>query len=891
MAQNDPIEHALQLPGGARFYKCALQVNPYAYITRYQKATEFKNEAAYNRAIVQACKEQGIELIAVTDHYRVRTAEGLWRAAKDAGLHVLPAFEAVTKEGVHLLCLFGPQATTEQLERTIGDCGILDRDAVSPIGEYDVQECLQRARSWSAVCVAAHVASDGGLLTKLSGQARVNAWRSPDLLACSLPGPVDEAPEGLRPILNNKNQEYRRNPPVAVLNAQDVSRPGDLANAAASCWIKMSEVSVEGLRQAFLDPGSRIRLASDPTPEEHVELAAVAWEGGFLDGQGVHFNENLNALIGGRGAGKSTVVESLRYVLALEPLGEDALKAHDGIVRHVLKSGTKISLHVRSYSPARREYRIERTVPNPPVVRDDRAQVLDLAPSDIVPGVEVYGQHELSELTKSPPKLTRLLERFVPREPDLAPRKAELARELGRLRSRISELGGEIEQIEERLATLPALEETLKRFQQAGLEDRLKEQSLIVQEERVLGTAPRRIAPFQELLQALRRELPIDRTFLSPKALEALPGRSVLSNLDDALAHLNTDLEAIADQMAEAISRAEKSVASVRERWETRRREVQDEYERILRELQKSSIDGEEFIRLRQRIEGLRPLSERGKALRKDLQELQQRRRNLLAEWEDTKGAEFRQLEQAAKSVSRQLSDRVRVEVSFAGDRDPLFDLLRAKIGGRLSETTEALRNRAILSLGEFAEALRGGREAVEKQFGIPGQQADRLAAAAPDVIMQIEELDLPPTTRIELNVAGEGQPAAWQDLDELSTGQKATAVLLLLLLESDAPLIVDQPEDDLDNRFITEGVVPKMREAKRRRQFIFASHNANIPVLGDAELIAGLAAFGEAGHGHARLRPEHMGSIDSSAVRDLVEEVLEGGKEAFEMRRLKYGF
>lgn len=81
------------------------------------------------------------------------------------------------------------------------------------------------------------------------------------------------------------------------------------------------------------------------------------------------------------------------------------------------------------------------------------------------------------------------------------------------------------------------------------------------------------------------------------------------------------------------------------------------------------------------------------------------------------------------------------------------------------------------------------------------------------------------------------------------------------------------------------------MREEKRRRQFVFATHNANIPVLGDAELIAALSASGEAGRGHAEIPEECEGSIDSARVRELVEEILEGGREAFEMRRLKYGF
>src|SRR5260370_10692287 len=142
-----------------------------------------------------------------------------------------------------------------------------------------------------------------------------------------------------------------------------------------------------------------------------------------------------------------------------------------------------------------------------------------------------------------------------------------------------------------------------------------------------------------------------------------------------------------------------------------------------------------------------------------------------------------------------------------------------------------------------------------------------------------------------ERNAAGEAQPATWQLLEELSTGQKATAVVLLLLLESEAPLVVDQPEDDLDNRFITEGVVPIMRQEERRRQFLFSTHNANIPVLGDAELILGFAASGEGKEGHAKIATQHMGSIDSKPVRELVEEILEGGKDAFEMRRSKYGF
>ena len=892
MNQTESITNALELPSGARFYRCALQVNPFDYVVRHKKETVHSNESDYNAAMVEACQRIGIEVIGVTDHYRVRSSQSLIQAAQDAGIFVFPGFEAVSKDGVHLLCLFEPSKDLQSLERILGDCGIHGEETTSPTGKYDVTEFLKESHgNWGSVCVAAHVASDGGLLNKLSGQPRINAWTWPHLLACALPGPVSDAPDNIRPIIENKNPEYLRNRPVAVINAQDVSSPEDFSKAGSSCWIKMSNVTLEGLRQAFLDPISRIRLDHDPAPEEHTEFIALSWQGGFLDGAAIHLNENLNVLIGGRGTGKSTVVESVRYVLGLEPLGEEALKAHGGIIRQVLRSGTKISLLVRSYHPDKRHYLIERTIPNPPVVKDETGNVLNLTPADVVPQAEVFGQHEISELTKSREKLTRLLDRFVERDTDILKRKSEVYRHLERSRSRLLETYRELSQIEDRLSTLPALEETLRRFQEAGLEDKLKEQSLLVREERVLKTSEERLDPFKDLLAQLEGALPIDRAFVSTKALENLPGKEILADTDAILNQFTRDMNSIATEIKKAIEKAQTGLQEIRGRWEERKKAVMASYEAILRDLQKSKVDGEEFIRLRRQIEELRPLKERQAILQRNLKEHETERRNLLSEWEDVKAEEFRNLERAAKKVSRKLEGRVLVDVTAGGNREPLVQLLRDQVGGRLSETIESLTQSTDFSLPLFAAACRDSREALSKKFNIPPSQSERITQAKPDVIMKIEELDLPPTTAIKLNVAAEDQPPMWQALEDLSTGQKATAVLLLLLLESDAPLVVDQPEDDLDNRFISDGIVPKMREEKRRRQFIFATHNANIPVLGDAELIVGLTAFGEAGQGKAKLPREHMGSIDVRLVRELVEEVLEGGKDAFEMRRLKYGF
>lgn len=885
------IQSALTLPNGARFYRCALQVNPFAYLERHNKQTSFQSEDDYNDAIVETCLELGIEVIGVTDHYRVRDSWNLVRAARDAGIHAFSGFEAVTKDGVHFLCLFDADKD-DSIQGYIGACGVHDKTQSSPTGNKDCIELLESAaREWGAACIAAHVAADqGGLLKVLSGQSRINAWTSPHLLACALPGPVKGAQHNIRPILENKDAQHKRTRPVAVINASDINDPQDLKKQGASCFIKMSKVSVEAFRQAFLDWESRIRLHSDQQPEPHAEFVAMTWEGGFLDDTSVHFNENLNVLVGGRGTGKSTIVESMRYTLGLEPLGNEARKAHDGVIRQVLRSGTKISLLVRSHKPSARTYTIERSVPNPPVVKDENGEVLTLSPQDVMPGVEVFGQHEISELAKSPEKRTLLLERFMDRDPSLANRKSTLRLELERSRRRIIDVRREMQTLEERLAALPGLEETLKRFQQAGLEEKLKEKSLVVREERLFTNVNERLESIRALHNELNENLPIDTAFVSKKALEGLPNADVLAEIEKTLGSLSERLKGVAKEFEKALRAIEGEIAETKSRWDERRNSIETTYEKLLRELQKSNIDGAEFIRLREKIEELRPLQDRRKNLKRDLDAHEAHRRKLLSEWEDIKAAEYREINRAAKKVSRKLNNRVDVEVTMAGNRGPLEQVLR-EVGGNLAAALDRLRNLEQLSLPALANACREGKDSLMKDYGLPAGAAERIANADPDIFMRIEELELPPTTDIKLNTAPEGEPSVWQSLDTLSTGQKATAVLLLLLLESDSPLVVDQPEDDLDNRFITEGVVPIMRQEKRRRQFMFSTHNANIPVLGDAELIVGLTASGEAKEGHVRIATEHMGSIDYQPVRELVEDILEGGKDAFEMRRSKYGF
>ena len=111
--------------------------------------------------------------------------------------------------------------------------------------------------------------------------------------------------------------------------------------------------------------------------------------------------------------------------------------------------------------------------------------------------------------------------------------------------------------------------------------------------------------------------------------------------------------------------------------------------------------------------------------------------------------------------------------------------------------------------------------------------------------------------------------------------------LLLSLLLETndERPLVIDQPEDELDNRFLFETMLPALKRLKGHRQIIVATHNANIVVNGDADQVIQLEATADRGH------VARSGAIEDPAIRDAIVQTVDGGDEAFRLRRLKYGF
>jgi hypothetical protein len=270
------------------------------------------------------------------------------------------------------------------------------------------------------------------------------------------------------------------------------------------------------------------------------------------------------------------------------------------------------------------------------------------------------------------------------------------------------------------------------------------------------------------------------------------------------------------------------------------------------------------------------------------LDALKKDRQTLLADISEVRSKHSAQLQRALKSLNRKLDKKLKLIIAPEADRRPLMDFL----GQCDLEGVGAKRLAWIESVDDFspvklAELIRAGSESLKNAgLGMTPTVADALTKLKISEVMEIEELDLPDTITIELNIAHQGAEN-YRPLNKLSTGQQCTAILHMLLLENRDPLIMDQPEDNLDNAFIADRIVTELRSAKIARQFLFATHNANIPVFGDAEWIG---VF-EVNEGHGFLPAKSQGAIDLPVIQKKASEILEGGKTAFIQRKDKYGF
>ena len=400
------------------------------------------------------------------------------------------------------------------------------------------------------------------------------------------------------------------------------------------------------------------------------------------------------------------------------------------------------------------------------------------------------------------------------------------------------------EEVEEKIAELPKLQERVRQFREHGLEKKLKVVPLLERERQLEPRMRQEVERVRGARRRFEEDLP-DLVFLSDRALDGLPhaglfreGRQILEKLEKGLLRGLADIDSALSETEAALTPLGAKLQQAMAGSET---ELENEFAKLPTMADKTGREvGIAYQRLLREIEEIKPTRSQLKTVDALIDDLEQARRNLLGEISDIRSERTASKQRAVKGLNKRLSGKLRVTIVPDGLRESLRNFLQG-LPGIGPKRTKWVDEAEGLSVPALASAIRAGGDALLGMgWGLPPAVAEALTKLTTSQIHELEAIDIEDRVDIELNVSHSGLER-FRPLEGLSTGQQCTAILHLLLLDNRDPLIMDQPEDNLDNAFIAERIVKELLSAKTERQFLFATHNANIPVFGDAGVDRGV--------------------------------------------------
>ncbi len=634
---------------------------------------------------------------------------------------------------------------------------------------------------------------------------------------------------------------------------------------------------------------------SEPKPDAradskaHHTILSLEVTGGFFKGAKLEFADGLNCIIGGRGTGKTTVLEFVRYVLSLMP-DEKATparaKSFKALVQSNLGTG-RIRLGVRTKHGM--GYLAERPWNDSPQVLNEQGEATAISfDRDLIFKADVYSQNEIEEIATNLSFQLALLDKFI--EEDVRRIDAEirkLQRDLSQNASELLRLDRETRDLRDAASEVPILEEKLKGLQVTSGSDakivnaahaqrtlREKERKTV---EALRGDLRKVRTEVESLLSALVRRLEsgIDTDVASG------PNKDVFATVSQQIESLAALLERCATDVSRQTDAADAVVAE-QERTLAGRHAKQDaEYPELVARSQEETGRATERTQLQQRYAEVATAKKELELRQKERRDRETQRRELTAKLSGLRDERYQLRKKVTEQMLAPLQPTIRVTITQAGNREAYRALLLDALKGQSMKYT-AVVDRIVQSASpeELSVLVQSGDAVrLSERTSLDEERCKKVieALGESDLIYRVETVELEDLPRIELL---DGRD--YKDSAGLSTGQRCTTILPILLLESERPLLIDQPEDNLDNRFIYETVVKSLTGAKGRRQLIFVTHNPNIPVLGDAERVFVLTSDGKQG------KLSRAGTVDE--LKQEIELLLEGGREAFLLRKERYG-
>lgn len=949
----------------ARFRKVALHVHsPDSRDWPRQPCDELKNDRnlyyATDGSIAFAEElSKHLNLVAVTDHMRCSYACHVSQNAhRSNDLVVLPGMEvnfrpkgAYGVARIHLLVIFPEGSIRDNFERLFeGLNNIPDdtrRTGNEEVSGISLSDWVERVHRQQGICIAAHVDNNQGARRQFRYTAKgvLSLFSDEDGEQLEKYGKVHEA--FLDYLLDSKidaveiarthdlphyrwvteiNGETRSIPTILTFDAHRIE---DFDQHDRITYMKMTDLGIQGLRDALTFPETRIRFEDNLPQPPSPCLLGISVEGGdtsFFSRLLVAFTPDLNCLIGPRGAGKSTLVEALRYVfgynLTLNELGKSA----EGAIRALQRANLPDSLIRVVYQTSQGDIRVlqatfdEDSDYSTKVYskEGDFLEVANVEESRMFP-LRLFGWNEIETLGRDPAKQRDLLDRLIPELiPVLAKREEirnELHRSRGVLEQAIQELQAAYRASDNEITRYTEYKQSFEKLDTPEVQRLFSAFDLAQRKLRLLEKVK---ANANGLIEKLGDPAQLSLTTDLQSLLEE--GGQALSDWwqGEEIRNLKV-LEVCEDVKAEvriAVQKLETFITQVVQHLGTLRQEILD-IEKGIREQTSDDSRQQKVVDLRENAEKrLRHTSTLREVYLKAFERLREAirtRKEITDELKEVHneiaGIRAKSNERIEERLNHFLPDDMNVSIDFRAGRDT--GDFETRVGGLFSKVVNTYKRRQLPGAVaenydpiEFARMLANGE--LEDLVGQHASNLDeRSAFNETDVTTLLSKMK--PFERNEhaevTILADDGsrlrgildlQEVPWDDLEtirlngqpvnETSPGQRSSAMLPLIALAEEAPLIIDQPEDNLDKRLISKVLVKVLADLKERRQIIVCTHDPNILVGGDAEQVIVLEAESDR-HGKVALH----GSIDNADIVQTVIDLLEGGREAFEVRRKRY--
>lgn len=885
-----------------------------------------------------------IDCVAITDHNsgkwidRLKSAYAHMEQERPNGfrhLYLFPGVELSVNGGFHLLAIFNQDATSSDIDKLLGmvnyqgskgECD--DATHCSPI------EVVRIVHSAGALAIPAHVDQSKGLLQlkeNAAGDSRQTAMdpltvkhlfghdliQAMEVVDRSIPKPS---------IYVNYPISWPEVVGSDCHNFRDQSTPG-----SRYTWIKMAKPSLEGLRLALMDgEGFSVRRSDDPEhfdpnalPEhfiESVEIAKARYMGRD-EPERLSFSPWFNALIGGRGTGKSTVVHALRLAFRrdedLKSLDEDteprrtferftrvaqgrdddgALIQETHIILTLYRLGGQYRVHWRQNGSG---VTVEEESDGLWQASDSQAVLHHRFP------VRIFSQGQIAALAGgSQQALLDLIDEAAGTE-DEKSQFEEAKRKYLSLRAKARELQNRLQGRESIKVRLEDVQRKLQKFEESHHAEALKSYQRRSRQEREISrqleTADGLVGRIRELSEELAAEDVPEQLFdaQNEQDREAL---AALDRLRQAIESAAKSLSVISDDFAFAVDRERQQLTG--SLWQEAVSKARSDYNALVRELKNQGVDDPSeyglLVQDRQKLENqwqeLQVLDEQYRQTLEQAQDqlrfvkaarrsLSKRRENFLEKC--LSGNEYVHISltrygQNSQEMERSFRELVGAHSKFETDilveengqptKGILAELLTSRHASHVSPH-EALEQKLDSIKERLKQACSGQggfgghfNNYLDRQYKNKAEFLDHLMAWYPD-------------DGLEVRYSQKGNGRDFRPIEQASAGQRAAAMLAFLLAHGSEPIVLDQPEDDLDNHLIYNLVVQQLRANKVQRQIIAVTHNPNIVVNGDAEMVHALDFSG------GQCRVVQKGSLQEQAMRDEVCQIMEGGRDAFERR------